>query len=185
MDIKIQLLPLFGVVVGAVMTFLSSNLIERSRWERQQSIRWDERRLDAYVRYAAAIKRNLTAVAQVLAGKGVIKTINPVGDEVGQLELAAAEAERSTAFEAVLMLGDTATIEAGSQLNREVWRMQAYARGELPINAATRGINLFHSLTTTWKSVASCARPTPSNRSTPATVGRYEPVVTSLPSRQH
>jgi len=108
--------------------------MERSRWRRQQGIRWDERRLDAYVKYAASVKRNSTAVARVLAGRGIVKSIKAAEEESGLIELAEAEAERSTLFEAVLMLGDGPTIDAASALNRQVWRMQALARGELPVD---------------------------------------------------
>jgi hypothetical protein len=132
--IATPLLSLLGVIVGAGMTFLSGNLLERSRWLRQQGIRWDENRLDAYARYAAAVKRNCTASAQVLAGKGVLHSIGPADPGAGLQELLDAEIERATTFEAVLLLADTATIAAGSRLNRHVWRMQAFARGELPVD---------------------------------------------------
>jgi hypothetical protein len=68
-----------------------------------------------------------------LAADGVLKTIKPVTRNSGLEELGAAEAARSAAFEGVSLLGDMSTIEDGSQLNREVWRMQAMARGELPV----------------------------------------------------
>lgn len=137
MDFKIQLLPLLGVVVGAAMAFLGNGAIERARWKRQHSIRWDERRLEAYATYAAAVKRNSTAAAQQLALTGAVKTIRAADAHAGLDDLAAAEADRSMAFEGVLILGDTATIEAGSLLNREVYRMQALARGELPVDSGT------------------------------------------------
>jgi hypothetical protein len=138
-----QLPALLGVVVGAVTAFLGTALIDRARWRREQSVRWDARRLDAYITYAAAIKRNSTAVAQVLAGRGLIKSIRSTDADTGLVELAEAEADRSEAFEGVLLLGDTATIAAGTALNRQVWRMQAFARAELPIDARVWG-EAFH-----------------------------------------
>lgn len=132
-----QLLPLLGVVIGGGMAFLSTGLIERSRWQRQQGIRWDDRRLDAYIGYAATVKRNSAAAAELLAIGGIVKTIKSVDEGTGLEELSAAEAARSVAFEGVLMLGDSATIDAGVALNRQVWRMQAMARGELPVDAST------------------------------------------------
>ncbi|MCA2215632.1 hypothetical protein [Jidongwangia harbinensis] len=119
---------------GVLITQRATLEREAAAWQRQQSIRWDDRRLDAYVSYAAAVKRNATAVAQQLARKGVTKTIVAANLNAGLEELAIAEADRSVAFESVLILGDTATIEAGSLLNREVWRMQAQARGELHVD---------------------------------------------------
>lgn len=131
-----QLLPLLGVVIGGGMAFLSTGVIERGRWRRQQGIRWDDRRLDAYITYAATVKRNSTAAAELLAGRGIVKTIRSVAQDIGLEELSAAEAARSAAFEGVLLLGDTPTIEAGTLLNHQVWRMQAMGRGELPVDAS-------------------------------------------------
>ncbi|MER6519845.1 hypothetical protein ABT246_23695 [Streptomyces sp. NPDC001553] len=47
MSLAGQLLPLVGVALGAVTSFLAVSLNERTKWRRQQSIRWDERRMTA------------------------------------------------------------------------------------------------------------------------------------------
>jgi hypothetical protein len=73
-------------------------------------------------------------VAQVLAGQGFIKSIKGISTEEGLELLAGAETERSVKFEGVLLLGDTATIEAGMALNSKIWRMQCMARGELSVD---------------------------------------------------
>jgi len=49
-----QLPALIGVAVGTVGTIVATGLADRSRWRRRQSVRWDERRLDAYVAFARA-----------------------------------------------------------------------------------------------------------------------------------
>ncbi|MCU7725609.1 hypothetical protein ODJ79_17915 [Actinoplanes sp. KI2] len=143
MNVTMQLLPLLGVVIGGGMAFVSTGMIERSRWQRQQGVRWDDRRLDAYIGYVATIKRNSTAVAELLARTGIAKTIKSVAGDVALEELSYAEAARSVAFEGVLMLGDSQTIDAGVVLNRQVWRMQQMARGELPVDAR-RWRDTFH-----------------------------------------
>jgi hypothetical protein len=43
---------LTGVVIG----ILASSWADRAHWKRDQAIRWDERRLEAYAEYAKAIK---------------------------------------------------------------------------------------------------------------------------------
>ena len=53
-----QALALIGVVIGIVGTIVATTVTDRSRWKRQtMMIRWDERRLDAYVQYAKSIKK--------------------------------------------------------------------------------------------------------------------------------
>jgi hypothetical protein len=50
------LLPLLGVVIGAMASYLAGAAAERRRWRREAQIRWDTKRLDAYAGYANAVK---------------------------------------------------------------------------------------------------------------------------------
>jgi hypothetical protein len=43
---------LIGVILGALATIVAMNINDKLRWKRVQSVRWDERRLDAYAEYA-------------------------------------------------------------------------------------------------------------------------------------
>jgi hypothetical protein len=43
-----QLPALIGVVVGALATWVVTSAAERSKWHRDQSVRWDEKKLTAY-----------------------------------------------------------------------------------------------------------------------------------------
>jgi hypothetical protein len=56
MSLTGQILPLVGVALGAIGSFLVSSLNDRARWRREQSVRWDARRLDAYGEYIHAVK---------------------------------------------------------------------------------------------------------------------------------
>lgn len=56
MSLASQALPLVGVAIGAVVSLAVSAVNERTRWRRQQSVRWDERRLNAYAEYAHTVK---------------------------------------------------------------------------------------------------------------------------------
>jgi hypothetical protein len=47
-----QLPTLLGVLVGAVGGMASSTLTDRLRWRRDQAVRWDQRRVDAYIAFA-------------------------------------------------------------------------------------------------------------------------------------
>jgi hypothetical protein len=70
--ILLQSLPaLIGVTLGALATFLTSSATERSRWRRQQAIRWDDKRLSAYTEYANAVKRAISVSVRLAAARGV------------------------------------------------------------------------------------------------------------------
>jgi hypothetical protein len=56
MQALLQQLPtLVGVLVGAAATYVATSTAERSRWRRQQSVRWDIHRYEAYAEYAHAL----------------------------------------------------------------------------------------------------------------------------------
>jgi hypothetical protein len=45
----VQLLTLLGVALGALASFVSTRMLDRSRWQREEALRWDVKRLEAYV----------------------------------------------------------------------------------------------------------------------------------------
>lgn len=51
-----QLPALVGVVIGAGASYLAGAASERTRWRRERSSRWDERRAQAYADYGYAVK---------------------------------------------------------------------------------------------------------------------------------
>jgi hypothetical protein len=51
-----QLPALIGVLLGAGATFGATFATDRARWHREQSVRWDVKRADAYAEYAFAVK---------------------------------------------------------------------------------------------------------------------------------
>ncbi|MFV2102973.1 hypothetical protein [Micromonospora sp. LOL_024] len=63
-----QLPALLGVLVGAVGTILATSLTDRSRWRRSQTVRWDERRLDAYAEFARVLKEVHTIASRMIGG---------------------------------------------------------------------------------------------------------------------
>lgn len=132
MDWITQVAPLAGVVVGATASFVAGHLTERSRWRRSQSVRWDEKRLLAYLDYLATAKSISMLTMRVVASRGVDAGVQPIDTQLGLTELDRAEGERSTKFEGVLLLGDTATARAAQNLNEALWGMHRLARqGEI------------------------------------------------------
>jgi hypothetical protein len=105
LDMLQQLPTLIGVAVGAVASFATTATIERSRWKRQQKVRWDDRRMAAYADYGNAVKNVIQLSCRVLAAQGLPANVDPLPGEAGLQQLAAAELERAARWEAVLLLG--------------------------------------------------------------------------------
>ncbi|MDJ1133933.1 hypothetical protein [Streptomyces iconiensis] len=125
-----QILPLVGVALGAVASFLVSSLNERARWRREQSVRWDGRRLDAYSEYLHAVKELAGRYQGIAAARGLVTgpvPLEPSGEVLA--ELGAAEARRSALAETCELLGDTDTNTASKTLNHCLWRLEHLARG--------------------------------------------------------
>jgi len=62
-----QLPALLGAVIGAAATYLAGAATERTRWRRERSSRWDDKRAQAYSEYGYAVK-NVYVQCQRIAG---------------------------------------------------------------------------------------------------------------------
>ncbi|MER6390878.1 hypothetical protein ABT236_20740 [Streptomyces sp. NPDC001523] len=125
MSLAGQLLPLVGVALGAVTSFLAVSLNERTKWRRQQSIRWDERRMTAYAEYIHAVKELAARYQRVAAAHGLVTGPAPLEltSEVLE-ELAEWEARRSALSATCGLVGDTRTNTASKSLNHCLWRLE-------------------------------------------------------------
>lgn len=142
MGIGNQLLTLTGVVVGGVMSFLATSLAERARWRRGQEVRWDERRLAAYVDYATAVKETVTIASRLAGSRGMTSSQEPlVMDDAGLAQMSAAEARRTALRETVRLLADEATALAARDMatcaNQLEKLMRNGAEGDTATWAAT------------------------------------------------
>jgi hypothetical protein len=108
----VQLLTILGVSVGAVLSFVFTRLTDRARWQRDEALRWDTRRLDCYGEFAASIKHHITTSQRICAGLDLASTDQPLGAESGLAMLADAEQDLGIKWEHVLMLGTPTAIEA-------------------------------------------------------------------------
>lgn len=125
-----QLPALIGVLVGALATYAATSAAERARWRRAQAVRWDDRRLTAYVEYAHAVKKVISLSVRLAAHRGVHPDIDRLAPEEGMPALAAAEEERTMKWEAVLLLGTDRTVVAARAWHESVFRLQRFAAGE-------------------------------------------------------
>ncbi|MFC4564036.1 hypothetical protein ACFO4E_19410 [Nocardiopsis mangrovi] len=110
-----QILPLAGVVIGALASYLATAMAERARFRRSMAIRWDERRMDVYVEYTSHVKKMLKLGEKILR--------DPADPAGRQADLEALEEERSARFEALALLADPATTDAAHTVNRQVARL--------------------------------------------------------------
>ena len=125
-----QIVTILGVLAGAGASFAATSMIERSKWKRTQAVRWDERRLSAYVAYANAVKRMNHLSLRLAAMRGLHPGPAVIDIDDGLSQLAAAEAERGEMWEAVRLLGGSDVVAAGEQLNRAAWRLEPFAIGD-------------------------------------------------------
>ena len=107
-----QLPAILGVLVGALGTLLVTSLTDKARWRRDQAVRWDTRRLDAYVAYAAAVKESHTLALRISAPYRRYSKSHAIDREQGLVLLAEANVTRTKAWEAVLLLGNEAAVTA-------------------------------------------------------------------------
>jgi hypothetical protein len=124
----LQALPaLVGVLFGAGATYLSTTATERSRWQRTQSVRWDERRIATYTDYAHSVKHLITVIVRIAAFTKVHPDDDPLDPAEGLPLLAAAGEDRTVKWEAVLMLGSAEVIAAARAWHQSASELQALA----------------------------------------------------------
>jgi len=131
MPYVVQLLPLLGVAIGAVVTYAVIAQVIRARWLRERDARWDQARLDAYAAYANIIKQYTQIAIRIAATRGFGASDKPLSPEEGLPMLAELDAERNNRWEAVLLLGDPDTIAAARRWHEVVWKLEWFANGSL------------------------------------------------------
>jgi hypothetical protein len=126
-----QFSALIGAVVGAILAFVLSNLGERARWRRDQTVRWDTARLAAYTEYCNAVKRMVHIATGMARTRGLQHSSEAVPLDIGAVDLAKAAGERTAVWETVLLLGDPETIASARAWHQTVWQLEFFARGIL------------------------------------------------------
>jgi hypothetical protein len=135
-----QLLTLVGVVLGAGATYAATSRTERTKWQRSQDTRWDDKRLAAYSEYANALKRWLQVSYRLAAERGYSNGTQPVDRETGLHLLTEAEADRTVKWETVLLLGSPEAVRAGRRWHQAVWEIHDLGlREPIDQDAYTRG----------------------------------------------
>jgi hypothetical protein len=127
-----QLPALIGVVVGALLSYVGGHMTERSRWRREMVTRWDASQLRALTDYSIAIKAELRICLRLAAYKGLSSRPDPLDPETGSAMLTAAEDQRATQFESLLLLADPATVDAARRWQQAIWTLHPHV---VPVDA--------------------------------------------------
>jgi hypothetical protein len=123
-----QLLPLLGVVIGVIGTVVATSLADQRRWKRDQAIRWDEHRLNAYVEYAGFLQESFYLLCRITAPYRSESRSPHLDWDTGLALIAQVELERTRALEKVLVFGDHATADAALAWCDAVIDLGVYAR---------------------------------------------------------
>jgi hypothetical protein len=100
----VQLITLLGVMLGALASFVSTRILDRSRWQREEKLRWDTKRLDCYSEFSAAIMRYINIGYRMSAGLGLPTYVEPLEADAGAPALAATESDLSLYWAQLLIL---------------------------------------------------------------------------------
>lgn len=129
MTVFIQQLPaLVGVVIGALGSYLVVVRGDRMRFRREQTARWEERRLAVYTDYARSLKASVTLAYRVAARLGNDPHPHPLSLAEAEALLAEATIARDPTGEALLMLGNPAVVEKAREWVVTVLEMERFLR---------------------------------------------------------
>ncbi|MGP4045244.1 hypothetical protein [Streptomyces sp. 2A115] len=127
MSAFIQQLPaLIGVIVGALGSYLAMVRGDRARFRREQTARWEERRLAVYSDYARVLKRTVTLAYRVAAHRGNDPHPHPLAPEDAAPQMAEALDARDPVGEELLMLGAPEVVDRAREWVVAVIEMERF-----------------------------------------------------------
>ena len=126
-----QLPALIGVVVGAGGSYLATSTGARTQWARSERARWEDKRIQVYAEYGHALKRAYELSKRISASRGLPTTAQPTPVEQGLAELSLTSIRGAELWESLLLLGEPSTIAAAKAWHQKIWRMEAFANGQL------------------------------------------------------
>ncbi|MFG1664423.1 hypothetical protein [Streptomyces sp. Y7] len=129
MSVFLQQLPaLMGVVIGALGSYVAVVRGDRMRFRREQTARWEERRLAVYADYAQSVKKTVTVTYRVAAGLGNDPHPDPLTLEEARPLLAEATTGRDPSGEALIMLGSRAVVDRARAWVVTAMEMERFVR---------------------------------------------------------
>ncbi|KIZ15363.1 hypothetical protein SNA_27815 [Streptomyces natalensis ATCC 27448] len=141
-----------AVLLGALTTYATNQLAERSKRREARRVRWDEKKFDAYADYISKVRATISANVVLYEVREGIRTM-PRSEQDLRLDLTEAGRVQAIAFERVMLLAGDAVIEAAHTVQEAMaacgWQAQGTVEGTLDkwreLHSATfRAINHFH-----------------------------------------
>jgi hypothetical protein len=123
-----------GVLVGGLISFMTTTLTERARWRRDSAVRWEGRLVEALAEYAAALKMQSRMCLRISGGYWPDMTTNPIDRTEGAQLIARFEDERSVHFERLLLLADAEVIKSARAWQEAVWALHVIQNGPAAID---------------------------------------------------
>ena len=124
----VQLLTIVAVALGAFASYISTRMVDRSRWQREEALRWDVKRLEAYSDFASALVKFGYIAWRISAAHGLVATEHLPEPEVGLPDLVTAESEVNVQWQKILLLGSPDVIAAAHKWREEAWHLEWFAR---------------------------------------------------------
>jgi hypothetical protein len=116
-SVPAQLATLAGVIVGTLGSLLIARFTIRQTWSRTADRELRERRAEAYSEYMLSLKSKVMTLARKVGLRGVLVRFRPVLGEDLDRALVAAELERASLWERVLLVGSAPTLSAAQACN--------------------------------------------------------------------
>lgn len=123
-----SLVTLAAVAVGGLLSFLSTRLTDRSRWAREEDLRWDAKRLDAYNEFASAVQQFANIARRISVGLGFLSNAQSMDVETGLPALAAAGIAMNVQWERILLIGSPEVVMAAKAWLEEAYHLEFFAR---------------------------------------------------------
>lgn len=152
LDTAEQLVTIGAVLLGALMSHVTSYVMERQKNRHELLTRWDTAKLDAYVGYIDQVRAGVFAAVHMYEHRTGIRESSTSVHEM-TAEMSDVGRRRGSAFERVLLLGGDDVVEAAHELNARAldvdWHAAGKVEGELEDwrernRAVFRAINDFH-----------------------------------------
>ncbi|MFI8457647.1 hypothetical protein [Kitasatospora sp. NPDC085464] len=152
MDTAAQLVTIAAVVLGALTTYATNALMERSRRRDGLRVRWDEKKLDAYAEYVGQVRTTLHAAIMLYEVREDLRRM-PRAEHELLMDLTDAGGTQAMTFERVMLLAGADVIEAAHAVQEAAaaigWHARGLVEGTLEEwralhTSAFKAINRFH-----------------------------------------
>ncbi|WP_190210912.1 hypothetical protein [Kitasatospora indigofera] len=154
MDTITQVVTIAAVLLGAVTTYVTNHLMERSRQRATLRVRWDEKKLDAYAEYVGCVRGTIHVSVLLYEVREDLRSM-PRGEHDLTMDLTQASGAQALAFERVMLLAGDAVVDAAHKVQEATaaigWQARGVVDGSLEEwrrlhSTAFRCINTFHQL---------------------------------------